>query len=68
MGDFGLLDLIYVIGLALITTFTFALLVVRFLPLILGAVFELIFQILSLTASLLASLESQPKRRYRAYR
>lgn len=68
MGDFGIFDLLYIVGLILITALTFALLVVRFLPLILGAVFGVIFQILSLTASLLASLESQPKRRYRTYR
>lgn len=68
MGDFGIFDLLYIVGLTLITALTFALLVVRFLPLILGAVFEVVFQILSLTASLLASLESQPKRRYRTYR
>ena len=68
MGDFGIFDLLYIVGLTLITALTFALLVVRFLPLILGAVFEGVFQILSLTASLLASLESQPKRRYRTYR
>ena len=38
MGDFGIFDLLYIVGLTLITALTFALLVVRFLPLILGAV------------------------------
>ena len=57
------LNALYVVGLTLLTAFTFALLILKALPIILAGVFEIAFQILSIIAQILAMFESKPKRR-----
>ena len=59
------LNALYVVGLTLLTAFTFALLILKALPIILAGVFEIAFQILSIIAQILAMFESKPKRRIR---
>lgn len=57
---------LYVVGLVLITLFTLFIMIFRFAPVIISALFEITFNILSIVASLLASFENQKHSKYRA--
>ena len=66
--DGGILDVAYIVGIVLLALCTIVLLVLRALPIIISAIFEVSFQILSIIAQILAMAECKPKRKIYARR